>query len=128
LNLFKKTIRETTPFDWILLTVLLFFSLSGFVFVKKLIPAGDAVIIEVNGKKAYQLSIGEDRIVDVRGAQGITRVEIKDQRVRVVDSECPQKICVRQGWIRQGAIICLPNRVVVTIEGDEERKIDAITG
>ena len=107
---------------------LLFFSLTGFIFVGRLMPAGETVIVEVNGKTVYKLALSEDRIVDVKGPIGITKVEVKDGRVRVLYSPCPEKIGMKQGWIRRGVIICVPNRVVVSIKGGKVRGVDAITG
>ncbi|GBE35712.1 hypothetical protein BMS3Bbin06_02256 [bacterium BMS3Bbin06] len=128
MSLLKKTIKETSPLDWILLVFLLFFSLTGFIFVGRLMPAGETVIVEVNGKTVYKLALSEDRIVDVKGPIGITKVEVKDGRVRVLYSPCPEKIGMKQGWIRRGVIICVPNRVVVSIKGGKVRGVDAITG
>ncbi|GBE01179.1 hypothetical protein BMS3Abin08_00604 [bacterium BMS3Abin08] len=128
MSLLKKTIKETSPLDWILLVFLLFFSLTGFIFVGRLMPAGETVIVEVNGKIVYKLALSEDRIVDVKGPIGITKVEVKDGRVRVLYSPCPEKIGMKQGWIRRGVIICVPNRVVVSIKGGKVRGVDAITG
>jgi len=107
---------------------LLFFYLTGFIFVGRLMPAGETVIVEVNGKTVYKLALSEDRIVDVKGPIGVTKVEVKDGRVRVLYSPCPEKICMKQGWIRRGVIICVPNRVVVSIKGGKVRGVDAITG
>lgn len=129
MSLLRRTIRETTLFDWLLFLLLLFFSLSGFVFVKRLIPSGERILIEVDGRPVYRLSLNEDRIVDVKGTIGVTKVEIKDHRVRVSEAPCPLKICIKQGWTEKGAIICLPNRVVITIEGGEKGGgLDGITG
>ena len=46
-------------------------------------------------------------------------VEIKSGSVSVTDASCRNQVCVRHGAIsRPGeSIVCLPNRLVVTIEG-----------
>ncbi len=111
-----------------LLLCLLFISLTGFAAVQRLMPSGTTVTIEAEGRVAYRLSLLENRSVRVKGPLGYTTVEIKDQKVRVVDSPCPKKYCVLQGWKDRGAIVCLPNRVVVTIGGKDNPQIDAITG
>jgi hypothetical protein len=128
LSLLRETIKETTIADRLLLTALIVFSLSALLLVRSLSPSGNRVIIEVEGRKAYILSLGEDRIVDVEGPIGTTRVEVRGGKVRVVESPCTYRICIRQGWITKGSIICLPNRVVVTVGKDGERDIDAISG
>ncbi|NOY63919.1 MAG: NusG domain II-containing protein [Nitrospirae bacterium] len=107
---------------------LLFISLTGFAAVQRLMPASTTVTVEAEGRIVYRLSLLKDQRVKVKGPLGYTIVEIKDQKVRVVDSPCPKKYCVLQGWKDRGAIVCLPNRVVVTIGGKDDSQIDAITG
>ena len=38
-------------------------------------------------------------------------------KVRVLESDCPDKLCVRMGWTASPAkpLICLPNRVTVAV-------------
>ncbi len=128
MSLLKETFKEITIYDWALFVVLILLSLSGLFLVKGLALSGNTASIEVNGKLLYRLSLDEDRTVEVNGPVGVTRVEVKQGKVRIVDSPCPNKLCVRQGWIERGAIICLPNRVVVTIGGGGMRGVDAISG
>jgi len=59
-------------------------------------------------------------------------IEAKEGRVRISESNCPRKVCVHQGWISHSgeSIICVPNKVVVKIKGEEKMekgKVDAIT-
>jgi hypothetical protein len=126
--LIRTVLKESTTFDWILLVILTLLSLSGILFVKTLYPEGNRVTIEVKGKKVYILSVEEDRMVTVEGPLGKTTIQVKEGRVRVVDSPCPEKICIRQGWIRSGVIVCLPNRVVVTVGEGDHGEVDAISG
>ncbi|HBE87040.1 MAG TPA: hypothetical protein DDW53_19330, partial [Lachnoclostridium sp.] len=39
----------------------------------------------------------------------------------ITEASCPDKVCVRTGKIHRSGelIVCLPNRVVITIEGEE---------
>jgi hypothetical protein len=105
-------------------------SLSGIIFINKVLPSANYVKIEVNGEPEYIFPINENRVVSVSGVMGNTIVEIKDNLVRITDSPCPDKLCVKQGWISHGALICIPNRVAVIIGNQDEKKniIDAITG
>ena len=83
---------------------------------------GDAgqVVVEASGAR-YRFPISTDRVERFAGPRGDTIVEISDGTVRVVDSPCPDKICVAAGAIsRTGQFIaCLPNRVSVTLEGQD---------
>ncbi|NCO83152.1 MAG: NusG domain II-containing protein [Nitrospirae bacterium CG_4_10_14_3_um_filter_44_29] len=127
----KKLIEGMTLADMLLLAALVIISVSGFIFIKEAFPQGTDVKIEVNGRLAYKLPLSSDAAIAVKGINGDTIVEIKNRKVRIKESPCPNKICVHQGWIDRGAIICLPNRVMVFIEGSEGKEnktIDAITG
>jgi len=127
---FRKILLKTTGADRILFLLLLSVSLAGIFFIKDIIPQSRSVLVEVNGKPVYILPLDKNRILSVEGPEGNTFIEIKDRKVRITDSPCRNKLCVKQGWINSGSIVCLPNRVVVTI-GDKDRQKDgpdAITG
>lgn len=126
----RKILKRTTLADKILVSALLSLSLAGVLFAKEILPKSHIVHIEVDGKPVYVLPLDKDRIVSVEGPKGKTIVEIKDHRVRITESPCPNRFCIEQGWISHGGIVCLPNKVVVTVGGHEGDKtsVDAITG
>ncbi len=127
---FRKLFDNTTSADRILFLLLILLSFLGILFIKEILPQNRIVRIDVDGKPAYVLPIGNDRTVSVKGPEGKTYVEIRDKKVRITESPCPNKLCIRQSWVQSGGIICLPNRVVVTIDDHDSPKklIDAITG
>ena len=48
-------------------------------------------------------------------------VEVEPGRIRVVSANCPDQVCVRQGWISDASVpvVCLPHQVVIEITGGE---------
>lgn len=87
--------------------------------------AGDRleVSISANGEEVLVRPLGEGTYeLTIPGHAGDSYVEISEGRVRMVDSACPDKLCVRTGWIsRPGeSIVCLPNRVVIEIKSGED--------
>lgn len=64
---------------------------------------------------SYPLS--SDRTIPVASGGYTLTVEIRDGRARVSDSNCPDKICQRTGWIsRKGeTVICAPAAVRLTV-------------
>jgi len=120
-----------TFMDKILLIFLVAFTIASFFFIKELFPSGNLVKISVDNKTAYSIPLNEDRIGAVRGPLGESVVETRNMKVHMKDSPCPDKICIQQGWIGRGAIVCLPNKVVVTVGGDEQLsegpEYDAVT-
>lgn len=85
-------------------------------------PRGDAadarVHITAEGTEYAVIPLDEDRTINVPGPLGTTVVEIRDDRVRVPDSPCPNKVCVSQGWVERPGetIVCLPNRISITVK------------
>ncbi|MBN1412927.1 MAG: NusG domain II-containing protein [Spirochaetales bacterium] len=70
-----------------------------------------------------------DRTFTVEGPLGKTEIAIKDGKAFVVDSDCPEKLCVRQGKVSQAGqwIACLPNHVMISIESRSQNDIDAVS-
>jgi hypothetical protein len=76
-----------------------------------------AVLKGPKGEWVYPLS--PDRELRVAGPLGDTLVEIRDKKVFIEDSPCPNKTCIAAGTIDGPGqwLACLPNRVIVSIEG-----------
>lgn len=126
----RELLNNTTLADRILFSLLIVLSFSGMIFLKEALPKSRTVQIEVDGKPVYVLPIDKNRVVSVEGPEGVTVIEIKDHLVRVTASPCQNKLCIQQGWIKSGVIVCLPNRVFVRI-GDhdkDDKTVDATTG
>ncbi|MBN2788806.1 MAG: NusG domain II-containing protein [Candidatus Delongbacteria bacterium] len=58
-------------------------------------------------------------------------VQVKDGKVRMTDSHCKTKYCVKYGWLGKddnGKIVCMPQKVIIKFTGEKESKIDAVVG
>lgn len=88
------------------------------------------VEISVDGRQVARLPLDTDVTYQVPLATGRMRVSVRDGGVAVVESDCPDQICVHTGRIRRPsqAVICVPNRVVVRITGEAEPDVDAVSG
>ena len=74
--------------------------------------------------------VGASFSFTVTGASGLTNtILVEKGRIRVEEADCPDQICVDQGFISDGTvpIVCLPNRLVIEIVGGGEA-FDAATG
>ena len=88
------------------------------------------VVVEVEGEVVKELDFpqgGETKTVEIDIPKGETTLKLENDKVRVepMPSEiCPRGICYSTGWIRhpQETIVCVPNQMVITIEGDEEEE------
>lgn len=122
--------KMITPADKILIVVLLLCTIGSF-FTKNLLASqGSLVIIELRDMPVYKGDLTEDRKITIRGAFGDVRVQIKEGKVAVVYAECPNKVCVRTGWrsFSGESIICVPNRLIIRILGEETNAVRGVTG
>jgi len=75
--------------------------------------------------------VTEPFTITIEYGGSINVIAVEFGRIRMLSADCPDGTCVRQGWISGGAlpIVCLPNRVVVTLEGgDDGSDVDAVVG
>lgn len=80
-------------------------------------------VIMVNGKNWARLELFYNQDFEVPGPLGISHIQVRDGKVRFVDSPCPNKLCVHQGWITETgeSATCLPNRISVRILATDPR-------
>ncbi len=55
-------------------------------------------------------------------------VQRKGTRARVVKADCPDQICVKQGWVDKDGdqLLCVPHRLLVEIRSKGAKTIDAL--
>lgn len=86
-----------------------------------------AVTVSVDGTELMTLDLNQDgeQIIESPGG-GTNRLVIKDGAVHMEEASCPDKVCIKQGTISKTgqSIVCLPNRVIVTITGTDSQKTD----
>ena len=126
----KKVIKNTTFADRLLFLFLIVGSVAGIFISREAVSQSSDVVVEVDGKPAYTFPVTVNKVITVNSRCGDTVIEIKDGRVRIREAHCPNRLCVKQGWVSRGVIVCLPNRIVVTVGGRSglEKNIDAVTG
>ena len=63
------------------------------------------------------------------GSGGSNTIQVERGRIRVSHADCPDQVCVEQGWISDGTvpIVCLPHGLIIEITGGGE-DLDAATG
>ena len=77
-------------------------------------------VISINGEEYAQYSL-ESGIKKEISVDGHNNIMIDDGMVWIEEADCPDKLCINQGRISKAGqtIICLPNRVMVTIKGKD---------
>ena len=84
--------------------------------------------VVVSGEKVLTLDLSRAGVHDVLGAIGVTRIEVRDGKVRVLSSPCPRQVCRHGGWIGEPGtlLVCLPNEIVIRVPGEPAGGPDAI--
>lgn len=114
--------RCSTRFWVILLAVLLALSGGAAILLYSRTAPGTTANVYLNGECVRSIDLAgltEGYTFDVTGESGITdTVEVAPGRIRVKAADCPDQVCVHQGWIGTSAapIVCLPNKLVIQIE------------
>lgn len=119
----KKTLKA----DLIFIAALLILSAAAFILYRVNLNGGAYVIVTVDSAEVGRYSLDEDGTYILNG--GTNTLVISDGTARIIDARCPDKLCVNQGSIRYTgqSIVCLPNRLIVTVYGGEESPVDFVS-
>ena len=86
-------------------------------------PHGDIVEIRSDGELLYtiDLAASSDRTFIVEHDGKKNTIIIENHRICVSDADCPDKVCVRTGWLDSPSIpiVCLPNKLVIEYAGSD---------
>ncbi|MDE6125164.1 MAG: NusG domain II-containing protein [Eubacterium sp.] len=122
----KKFLRK---WDMILITAALLAAGVFMLCIHVFSTAGEYAVVEVNGETVAQLSLAEDTVYDIEIENEVTNtLKIENGEAKMISADCPDKICVNHRSISKNneTIICLPNKVIVTIVSDTESDIDGV--
>jgi len=114
--------------DILLIAALLLLALGLWALLRLTKPAGAEAVVTVDGAIVATIPLSIEARVPIGAERGFLNVvEVAGGRVRVLDADCPDRLCVRQGWIRYDgeSIVCLPHRLVVSIRGGGQ-DLDAV--
>lgn len=87
-------------------------------------------VIKHNGQVIQQINLSRVNNPETLtySYEGIRQVIVAEKgRIRFSESDCPDKICVKTGWLNKPGdkSVCMPSKVVITIVG-ENKKVDSI--
>lgn len=114
--------------DYIIIISVIILAIVIFVVTLPNVKPNIKVEISHDGKLIHSIDITDETIIQVDDVYHNTIV-IADNTVRVISSSCPDGICENFGVIRsQGeSIICMPNKLIITIVGEDLLEYDVIT-
>ena len=85
-------------------------------------PVASCAELYQNGTLIRTVPLDEDaRFVITAPDGGRNTIVVSEGRIRVEQADCPENLCVRQGWSRTAdyPIVCLPHGLVITPKGSE---------
>jgi len=94
----------------------------------QLFPAQATITAEGNVVRTIDLDpAGGKLTLQVSGRLGPATVEVDRGKVRMLAANCPNQICVKQGWIQNpgASIVCLPGEIIIHLDGPAT--VDAVT-
>lgn len=106
------------------IAALILFSIIGFFSYKQYVKGSHRIaVIKQNGtiiktidlntvKQSTQFNIPYNN-------EHFNLIEVTPGKIRFIDADCPDKICVKSGWISEPGqtAACLPHKLIITIEG-----------
>lgn len=116
--------------DIILITVILIVSaLLLLLFRDRNQTIGSYAVVSVDGSGYTAIPLNEDNTITITTDYGTNIVCVSSGEVSVIEADCPDKICVDHSPIKFSgeSIVCLPHRLVVTVDSTEEAEFDAVS-
>lgn len=115
--------------DFKLIGIFLLIGIICAIIVKFVSHDGASVTVTIAGEKYQTYSLSEDATIDIVSDLGTNQLVINNHKASVKEATCPDKLCVHQKSISKTGetIVCLPNKMVVTVNNSESNELDAIT-
>ena len=126
----RRLLDYLTPADrWILVGLLLIALLGLAVNWQWARTPGEWVVVEHNNHVVYKLPLQKNGVYSIPGDVGGLTLRISEGRAWVTESACPNKICMRMGKISHPGqlIVCVPNRLIIRIDGKTTPSFDIVT-
>lgn len=128
-NIFGRNLIKRSDVFVIFLTLLLIF--SSFLISRHSSDETPVAIVTIDGKveKEINLTLQEDRIITLK-TDPIVKLQVKDHKIRFIDSKCPDGTCEKMGFLSKAGhtAACIPAKVIVTVNGTDDSKVDAVVG
>ena len=107
----------------IVICVILISSIGVFTFMKASQGSHHIAEIKQDGKVIKVIDL--DKVTESQqlkipyASVNYNLITVEKGRIRITDADCPDKICVKAGWISQAGqtIVCLPHKLIIKIQG-----------
>ena len=114
----------------ILMIIVLAMALSAMAVIHYMQSAqGVYVVVTLDNQEIGRYPLEEDGVYDLTGYEnGHNELHIKEGKACILAASCPDKLCIKQKEISYAGemIVCLPNHIIVRIEGGKGGELDGV--
>ena len=127
MNEVNEKAKSSHRLDVIIISSLLIVSLLLLLFTFLFKTEGAVAVVEINGETVGEYSLTENGAFILNG--GTNTLVIEDGAASLINSTCPDHTCEGIGKVRfvGQTIICLPNRLTVTVRGEAQDGVDLVS-
>lgn len=107
----------------IIVFVIILSSVGAFTYMKLIKSNHHIAQIKQDGKIIKTIDL--DKVTKTQeikvpyGSDHFNTITIEPGRIKITDADCPDKLCVKTGWISEPGqtIVCLPHKLIIVIQG-----------
>lgn len=105
-----------------LIVIILFLSIFCILMINLIKKDSSVALVYYNNEKIKEINLNIDDKYEVTGYNGKVILEVKNNKIRVVEETSNYHLCSNQGFISKSyeSIVCLPNKVVITIKSNDD--------
>ena len=114
----RELLSHFTLADGILIFLIIISIIISSLIIYRTAQTSEYAVIECDGQSEI-VSLEKD---DVFALDNGMVIEVSNGKIRVRDSDCPQKICVKHGWLKYAndVIVCLPNKTIIFLKKESD--------
>ena len=127
MGFFKSIAKTKYRLDIIVIAAILLASLALLLVMTLNKEEGSVVVVEIDGATVATYSLEENGEYSLNGGTNVLVIE--NGKAYLNYSNCPDHTCERTGKIQYvgQSIICLPNKIAITIKGEAEGGVDFVS-
>lgn len=94
-------------------------------------PSKVVAVVTVNGKEYKTVHPTGHRGTDtftIHTDAGYNMIVVKDETIGIVEADCPDQVCVHEGFLSKPGetSVCLPHKVMIEVRADDSADPDII--
>ena len=125
----KSILSFFSPADKILLFCVSVIGLLSLGIKSDVSDSGHVAVVQ-SGDVKMHVPLDRNRDIPIEWDEHRIVLRIENKSIRILYADCPRQYCVHSGPVRAAGdiLICVPNKLVIRIEGKKKNSFDVITG